>query len=435
MIVDALCARPRGKSAGAGDAGEPRWIAQIGSWWWDSATGEATWSAEMYRIFARRPELGAATGAQFLAYVHVQDRDRVAAVCAQPVGAACTLEHEYRIIRGDGTVRTVYASGRRDPRRPGLYAGTVQDVTDLREALLQARRELELAAAITNSLREGVLITRDQVIVEVNTALCELTGFTRSELVGARAPYPFWTPETVARLRRQSALVHGGGRVEVEASVSRKDGARFDALISAVVARAGDGQPLGYVCVIHDVSGQRRHEAELQRLAAQDPLTGLANHRVFHEQLANELSRAKRHARPLSVAVLDLDRFKQVNDTFGHPVGDQVLREAAERLRSLVRDGELLARLGGDEFAWILPDADRSGALLAAERARIAISASPFAHAGRLTVSAGVCELAAGGDAGQLYALADLELYRAKRGGRDQASGYNPNLRDRQQQA
>lgn len=405
---------------------EAQRIARIGSWWWDRATDEARWSGQMYRIFGRRPELGAATGEPFLASVHEEDRDRVASAYAEAMRGGALLELEYRIVRPDGAVRTLWARGCRDSARPEVFVGTVQDVSELRAAVVQARRDRDVAAAITRSMPEGVVITRNRVIVDVNPALCELTGFARHELLGASAPYPFWTPETAAKLRHQWPFVGERGRVEVQATLVRKDGATLDALISAVVARAADGELLGYVCTIRDISNQKRYQAELQRLATHDPLTGLANHRTFHEHLGREVSRANRHRLSLSVAVLDLDRFKRINDTFGHPVGDRVLCETAERLRSLVREGELLARVGGEEFAWILTDADREGAVLAAERARRAISADPFPQAGTLTMSAGVCELAPAGDARQLYALADQALYRAKQRGRDQTRSYAP---------
>jgi diguanylate cyclase (GGDEF)-like protein len=125
--------------------------------------------------------------------------------------------------------------------------------------------------------------------------------------------------------------------------------------------------------------------------------------------------------------LLDLDHFKQVNDTLGHPVGDKVLVEVAARLRDVTRAGEHLARVGGEEFAWLLPEADAAGAVAAAERAREAIRATPFALGGTLTISAGVCTLAeAGGESRELYRLADTALYRAKAAGRDRVVPFGP---------
>ena len=397
-------------------------IAHVGSWSWDTETARATCSAETYRIFGRDPRQGPESSEELFAYVHPDDFRRVAAGYLELFGGGPSFELDYRIVREDGALRTVHVRGRRDPLCATRYVGTLQDVTELRQAELDARRERDYAATITRSMREGFLLTRDEVILEVNDALCGLTGFTRDELLGAHTPFPFWAPDAtdaIARLHQPA-----GERDEFEATYVRKDGTHFEASITTVAARAPDGELIGLVTTIRDISEQKRHETELKRLATQDPLTGLANHRAFHERLAVEVSRAQRHGRPLSVAVLDLDHFKEVNDQHGHPTGDRVLRETSERLRHLVRDGELLARVGGEEFAWILPDADGPGAFAAAERARDAIGASPFLQVGKLTLSAGVCELAAAGSAQHLYRLADQALYWAKQHGRNQTARY-----------
>lgn len=120
--------------------------------------------------------------------------------------------------------------------------------------------------------------------------------------------------------------------------------------------------------------------------------------------------------------LLDIDWFKQINDQHGHPAGDAILVEVAQRLTATVRSGEVLARVGGEEFAWLLPQARLSDAVLAADQARAAISAVPFATAGPLTMSAGVGVMHAPADGDALYRLADRALYAAKQAGRDRTS-------------
>ncbi len=153
--------------------------------------------------------------------------------------------------------------------------------------------------------------------------------------------------------------------------------------------------------------------------ATTDSLTGLANHRSFHERLQGSVSLNRRHGRPLSLVVLDIDFFKRVNDEHGHQAGDRVLVEVAKRLLRQARSGELLARVGGEEFGWLLPEADAAGAMAAAERARQAIASRPFAGVGPLTISAGVAELTPDEAPGDLYRRADEALYEAKTAGRD----------------
>ena len=120
--------------------------------------------------------------------------------------------------------------------------------------------------------------------------------------------------------------------------------------------------------------GNAEAQARLIAQAANDPLTGLANHRTFFERLDAEVRRARRRGDPLSLVIFDLDHFKRVNDTHGHLVGDGVLAEMAARLASLARVEDTLARIGGEEFAWLLPDTDARAAWLAGERARRAIA-------------------------------------------------------------
>jgi diguanylate cyclase (GGDEF)-like protein len=221
-------------------------------------------------------------------------------------------------------------------------------------------------------------------------------------------------------MRRHAERIARGDHAEFETVYTRRDGTRFFVSTHTVPAESQDGTPFGLVTTVRDISERKRHEEELNRLATQDPLTGLANHRVFHEQLRAEVARARRHDLRLCVAVLDLDHFKQVNDRYGHPVGDDVLRDAGARLRAIVREGETLARVGGEEFAWILTELDENDAFAAVERARRIIGAAPFVEAGIVTTSAGVAELLPGDAADDLYSRADQALYRAKQNGRNQ---------------
>jgi diguanylate cyclase (GGDEF)-like protein len=168
----------------------------------------------------------------------------------------------------------------------------------------------------------------------------------------------------------------------------------------------------------------RAANADLKRLANTDVLTGLANRRRFLEVLEGEIERAERYDRPLSLVLVDMDHFKQVNDTHGHAGGDQVLRAAAGVLRSVCRDVDLAARVGGEEFAILLPETAAVGAERVAERARAKIEGghhrAPSGAGFRITASAGVAtfglEVAS---AEALLQSADDALYRAKAGGRN----------------
>ncbi|MDH5588759.1 MAG: diguanylate cyclase [Gemmatimonadota bacterium] len=164
---------------------------------------------------------------------------------------------------------------------------------------------------------------------------------------------------------------------------------------------------------------------ELERLANTDSLTGLANRRHFMDALQQELDRTSRYQRPLTLLLLDLDHFKKVNDTHGHPAGDEVLREAARAILSVCREVDTGARLGGEEMAILLPETDAEGALTVAERLRKKIwqtqHRSPAGASFRITTSIGVATTEKGGTTAEtLLQRADEALYEAKEGGRNQ---------------
>jgi diguanylate cyclase (GGDEF)-like protein len=157
----------------------------------------------------------------------------------------------------------------------------------------------------------------------------------------------------------------------------------------------------------------------LQQLAATDPLTGLTNRRGGERLIANEISRAKRERKPLSCVLIDLDRFKQVNDTFGHQAGDQLLRDVSQLLRRCIRAYDILVRWGGEEFLLVLPGVDRDFARVLAERVRVAAEALDTQGLGPVTLSAGVAGFENDYDFAATLKTADRRLYQAKASGRN----------------
>jgi diguanylate cyclase (GGDEF)-like protein len=167
----------------------------------------------------------------------------------------------------------------------------------------------------------------------------------------------------------------------------------------------------------------------LRKQAGTDSLTGLLTRALVLDGLARELHRAEREDRPLSVLIADLDHFKRVNDTFGHPGGDAVLRETAERMRVALRGYDLLGRYGGEEFLAVLPGCDQARTRQVAERLRAAVAERPMAAAGSpvgVTMSVGTATAWAGADAVALIQAADAALYRAKAHGRDRVEAAPP---------
>ncbi|MGH9389503.1 MAG: GGDEF domain-containing protein, partial [Vicinamibacteria bacterium] len=167
----------------------------------------------------------------------------------------------------------------------------------------------------------------------------------------------------------------------------------------------------------------------LAEMAVTDGLTRLYNHRYFHEQLAHEVLRARRHGFPLSLLMIDIDDFKEYNDTYGHPAGDQVMLRIASLIAQNLRQTDLAARYGGEEFAVILPSTSLEGSMVIAEKIRQAVEGHPFLFGprefiGRLTVSAGAATLEVGVESSSdLIRRADEALYRAKKEGKNRSVG------------
>jgi diguanylate cyclase (GGDEF)-like protein len=193
----------------------------------------------------------------------------------------------------------------------------------------------------------------------------------------------------------------------------------------APLARDEDMPPSerGYALIVRDITDKREAGDSVLRASACDHLTGIANRRSFFEAAELELERWRRFPRPLSVIAIDADFFKNINDTWGHPAGDDVLRHLALTLSANVREIDVVARLGGEEFAALLPSTDLEGAIRLAERFRAAVEGqrvrSGDAEIG-YTVSIGVATMEAGvSGVDQLLKLADLGLYAAKKAGRN----------------
>ena len=224
-----------------------------------------------------------------------------------------------------------------------------------------------------------------------------------------------------------AGTLRGYAGVPIQSAGGHVDGALclFDGEPIALDARALDslaetGRRLGLEL---DLSRERvdSHErfTALSRLALTDPVTALANRRGGEEALAREVARARRTGAPLSLVLFDIDRFKNINDKAGHAVGDLVLRGISDILSASQRGSDLAMRWGGEEFLVLLPDVGLAGARIFAERVRENVQNLTVADAGRITVSAGVSELAAEEDPAVALARADANLYRAKAAGRN----------------
>ena len=330
-------------------------------------------------------------------------------------------------------VLVAMAVGLRDRtlRRGGERAAALTDLTD---SLERADNDEEIAIALATHARDDLKFPRAAVIVRghdgwhgaaVDTV--EQLVFTRNAELGEGAERVMNGSDASLMRTLEPGLLHDvlpGATNVVIAPVLGDHGG-----IGVIAAEWGGGErervPVDVVRALETAAAHAGRELErrtqldeVARLATRDALTGLANRRLFEETLDLELARARREQTPLSLVVLDVDRFKNVNDTSGHRVGDQVLRDVGSALVSLTKAHDLAARYGGDEFVVLLPGCPRSEVVNVAERVREAIASKVSVEG--VTASAGVATIPDDAtDSAELVAIADAALYSAKHAGRD----------------
>ncbi len=299
-----------------------------------------------------------------------------------------------------------------------------RDVTEARQREQQLAGAKERLASLFEEAPFGIVVCDlEGRVTDVNPAACHLVGYTRDDLVGS-AVFPFGTePAEVARIC-SDLTTDPAGRGAAETRIRHRDGHWVDVAFEGIVMHDRDGVPEELLFNAVDVSERRRFEAQLAHLAEHDPLTGLANRRRFDHELERHLDLCERYGARGALLMIDLDHFKEVNDSLGHGAGDQLIVSVAELLRTRMRKSDLVARLGGDEFAILLPEADRlSAENVARDVVKLVEARACFADGSRprrITASIGVVLIDRGGvTPSQLVSTADMTMYDAKESGRN----------------
>jgi diguanylate cyclase (GGDEF)-like protein/PAS domain S-box-containing protein len=304
-----------------------------------------------------------------------------------------------------------------------------------RTALIEASRER--LRQIVESLPSPMVMSRaeDGLLIEINDAAAHTVGFSRGELLGSRTVDFYVDPgERDALL---TTLRDQGIARQHELRVRHRDGSILWLSVSA--ALMPDGEEALILFTFQDITPSKRREHELERLATIDGLTGALNRRQFMLEVGQRLREGALHASPLAMLILDLDHFKQVNDSRGHLAGDEVLRQVTATAMATLRHQDLFGRLGGEEFGVLLMDTDERGARELAERLRVAVEAMSIALADggviHPTISIGGVQATARVDAlpstVDLLTRADRALYHAKSSGRNRVVFWQENLPDK----
>jgi diguanylate cyclase (GGDEF)-like protein/PAS domain S-box-containing protein len=310
-----------------------------------------------------------------------------------------------------------------------LYQQLRELADSLEQRVAERTRELRESEVRTLSILQNapvpMTVTRrsDGTLVYVNEHAAATVDMTREQLTGQPAQVRYRDP---ADRERMYALYREQGVVrDFETCLLSGAGDERWTMIS-MVPIVYDGEPAELATVI-DITERKTMEEKLRRLATTDALTGVANRGHFMQRAAAELERARRYGRPLSMVMLDIDYFKQINDRYGHSAGDEAIRALTTASVGLVRQQDLVGRLGGEEFGILMPETDQEAARRLAERLRVRIAEVDLPLPGeetvRMTASFGVSALSPAQDnVDDLLARADRALYVSKRNGRNRVS-------------
>lgn len=348
-------------------------------------------------------------------------------VRATLMGQAQTFE---RILtRADGSIGQTLANYIPDIDPDGKVAGFFVLVTDV-SAFKDAQAGLKLAASVFQNTREGIMVSdANGSIISVNPAFSAITGFSASDVIGQATRIlndSFYSPQVYAARLREIAEK---GRWEGEVWSRRKNGEAFLEWQSISLIPGESEQALRYVSVFNDVTERWKSSEHIKHLAFHDPLTDLPNRALLLERLGQLIVTNQRNIRQAALLFLDLDGFKQINDTLGHEIGDDLLKVVGKVLLDEVRQGDTVARLGGDEFV-ILLDNLESPAEVECIAARIIASFAQVRQLRGQTMQVGVSIGIAlfpqhGSSAAELLAHADSAMYAVKHAGKNGWCVYN----------
>lgn len=451
---------------------EAQRLAHLGSWNWDISTGTLNWSDELCRIYGAVPGAHAPSFEDFLLRVHPEDRMAVEALVAQALADHKPFHHELRILRPDGEVRTLSDQGEvltDDQGRAAGLAGACLDITARKlEELLEQDRSLVLEqVAQNNSLREILLRIATMLEAQIPATRSSILLLTDGRLHTATAPHlPAAYSQSLEGLPIGPTVGSCGtacytGRTIITEDIAtdpRWDGYRELALPHGLRAcwsmpiPSNEGGVLGSFAIYSNQPAQpsardlqfmsmatrlaavaiehHRLTDQLEHQAQHDALTGLPNRLLFQDRLSQALAQAERKKHHAAVLYMDLDRFKNINDSMGHFSGDKLLGQVAARLHACIRKCDTLARLGGDEFVVVLTELNDSQDAGRVATKLIEAIRAPFQVDGRelfVSISLGISIYPNDGSDGEtLMANADSAMYSAKERGRDNFLWFAP---------
>ncbi|RFC40191.1 MAG: PAS domain S-box-containing protein/diguanylate cyclase (GGDEF) domain-containing protein [Candidatus Nitrotoga sp. CP45] len=330
---------------------------------------------------------------------------------------------EIRYVRKDGSlvwVNLTCSLTRTSTGEPDYFIEVIEDITARKEATEQLR----LFARIFDTINEGVVVTdSSNNIVSVNPAFSAITGYSATEAIGKNPRMLHSGLMDKSFYDKMWQSIKKNGRWQGEITDRRKNGESYVEWLSISTMKDAWGEFSHYIAVVSDISERKAAEERMVYIAQHDFLTNLPNRMMLHDRLAQAIAHAGREQRKVAVMFLDLDRFKGVNDTLGHLVGDKLLKVVAGRISSVARTSDTVSRLGGDEFAIMLPYVENTDDIATIAVKLLTSIAGPCVIDGNeieVTTSIGISVFPEdGNDSESLIAHADAAMYQAKGNGRN----------------
>jgi len=402
---------------------EAQRIARVGHFEWQNSTDCMSWSDQICRIFKINISAEMHTFEDFLSFVAKEDRQIVEQTMRNALKSKLPYELEHKIRLDSDEQIVIHQQGDiltdQHSRVEGLV-GTIRDVTEKRLAEI----EMKKLSTVVEQVSDSIMITDAAGVIEyVNPAMSRMTGYSKEELVGQTPRILKSDQQSKTFYARMWAAILKG-KIFSEVVINKhKDGHIFYEEKTITPQKDSQGLLTNFISSGRDITERIEAQKRLHHLAHHDGLTGLPNRILLQDRLEQAIARARWRKRKVAVLFLDIDRFKVINDSLGHHVGDLLLQEMAERLSACVREGDTVARFGGDEFTIILNDISQVNDISLIADKILADLALPHVCDSRelfITASIGISLFPSDADNSQtLLKKADTAMYIAKRFGKN----------------
>lgn len=407
-----------------------------GVWDWYIPDGTVLYSNRLVTMLGYEPGEFSPHVSAWSDRIHPEDRQRVMQDIEKLMDdSKPDYLNEHRLRCKDGSWKWILGRGtviERDKQGNAIRAvGTHSDIDWRKHTELALRQSEERFREAFDTAPIGMaLVATDGRCLEVNDSLCQMLGYHENELLQLTFA-DITHPDDLAMDQQfvDKLIRHELNHYQMEKRYLKKNGDIIEALLSVSVVHDETGQVEHFVSQVEDITARKAEQHHIQQLAFYDVLTGLPNRRLFEERLSHGLMAAKRSARTVALMFIDLDYFKQVNDSYGHDVGDFVIHSAGQRMLKLLRNTDTLARFGGDEFVVLLEEvSDAGSALKVAENLRQQMRAPIAFQDDTLAISLSIGIAVSSPDrpetAESLMKKADMALYEVKAAGRNGAKLY-----------